>query len=101
MSEHRELCRLLRNVSDTNAPYAIPPIREWCHSAADTIETLVAERDALLEVLGVAYIGLSAGCAQYTAKTSTGLEVAPDGQYPWVRSMQIGRDTVRKALTKS
>ena len=58
-----------------------------------------ADKARLSEALRKAHEGLVAGCQQYAARTEFGSEVPGDEQLPWVRLMQIGRDTARAALS--
>jgi hypothetical protein len=59
--------------------------------------TLEVERkDAALKQAGT---GLNAGLFQYAARDIHGNIVPGDGQYPWIRAMQIGLDFVTAALS--
>jgi uncharacterized small protein (DUF1192 family) len=61
-------------------------------------EAEVERKDAALKQAGT---GLNAGLFQYAARDIHGNIVPGDGQYPWIRAMQIGLDSVTAALSAS
>ena len=56
------------------------------------------ENEKLRSALKLAGTGLNAGLFQYAARDIHGNIVPGDEQYPWIRSMQIGLDSVTAAL---